>query len=446
VSCTAQRRGDGNSAGVSANNNTGGTCSAERLAAPSPGHHQQPFIHGDHMTSPSFLLGPPPADMPHDSAAPGLPPACSFHAPSHQMGDAGRGSHDWGALMPTLPPPWQQQHTVDSQQHLPPFPPHLPPPQFGDIGTLDMNVLNGLLPNLHDTQPLQQQQQQQQPPFPLPSLPPPALPPPGKDENMHKWPMQAHVHTFTRYEQSTSVHTYTRIHTGPTPCSHHAALAACATRPPNRKRSNQASAGGWGVGDGGPTSELATNQRQRQRRMPCPLHSQEHPQQYQHQQQQYPQQQQHQPLFPPFDFGGMGMGGWNGGVGASADDALAAAMAAVGGYGGGNMPPIMFPGSLEGVVSISDPPHADEDGAKMVCQVCVSVCMCYVRRVAHAIQTVVHVKRSANSRACLILQPSRAKAWSGSCKYAQACVCTHFPAPTGCWVRQGPQQPQGVPP
>lgn len=73
-----------------------------------------------------------------------------------------------------------------------------------------------------------------------------------------------------------------------------------------------------------------------------------------------------------------GMGGWMGGMQNHAmhnsvmhnsvmhNHAMAAAMAVTGGLG---VMPALSPVSLEGVVTISDPPPVDPSNTKMVCQV-----------------------------------------------------------------------------
>eukprot|EP00967_Tisochrysis_lutea_P149903 scaffold289077_cov14-Tisochrysis_lutea.AAC.1 len=55
---------------------------------------------------------------------------------------------------------------------------------------------------------------------------------------------------------------------------------------------------------------------------------------------------------------------WDGGGLDAADKAAAAAVAAMGGMGQHHLPGL-FPSSLEGVVSISDPPPPDQPGNRM---------------------------------------------------------------------------------
>lgn len=226
-----------------------------------------------------------------------------------QQGPPTSGAQDWSSLTPLLPA-WQPDAGRAGM-----VPSHLD--SFPGIPSMGMT---GMVPGMDQPFfPHTQQQQQHPQHIPQPSSQPLPLPTPGA-------------------------------------CSHHAALAACALRPPNRKRSNSAAAGGVLAG-------ATTDARQRQRRGPCPLHP---PAALQPHQPPFPLQPPHlqHPPYMPMDLGGIG---WGAHPMDAADKAAAAAMVAVSGMGHGL--PGLYPTGLEGLVSISDPPPPDQSSNRMVCQV-----------------------------------------------------------------------------
>ncbi|KAF5829409.1 SBP domain-containing protein, partial [Dunaliella salina] len=277
------------------------------------GNGAQPSDVGTNVPMEGMQMSSLPAQQGSVGGGGSFPSRCQFQLNQSSLPTT-PGALDWSALPPPVLPPWQppnQQGDLLSSQFS----------DFQDVPHMDLNIRGGLLPTM--PQPCYDPQHQLHHESPLPPLPPTAPAPPNA-------------------------------------CSHHAALAACALRPPNRKRSNNA------VG-----SQATTDARQRQRRIPCPLHTPPqqqhnlHLQHLQHPQQQQQQQQLQHTSYLPMDMSNLG---WEGGGLDAADKAAAAAVAAMGEMGQSQLPGL-FPSGLEGVVSISDPPPPDQSGNRMVCQV-----------------------------------------------------------------------------